>query len=94
MAVLSSYKYISVVIPTYNRKNLLRYTLESLRKQNLPTRYFEVIVVDDGGFDNSEKIVSEYKTVLNIQYFWQENDGFRAGKARNIWAMIADGDYI
>ncbi|MGY3862490.1 glycosyltransferase [Aeromonas sp. HMWF016] len=33
MAVLSSYKYISVVIPTYNRENLLRYTLESLRKK-------------------------------------------------------------
>ncbi len=69
-------------------------TLSNHYEKNLPTRYFEVIVVDDGGSDNSETIVSEYKTVLNIQYFWQESDGFRAGKARNIGAMIADGDYI
>ncbi|WP_084186861.1 glycosyltransferase [Andreprevotia chitinilytica] len=85
---------ISVVIPTYNRAELLRYTLESLRQQTLDKTQFEVIVVDDGGSDNSEAVVKEFADDLNVKYFWQEDDGFRAGKARNIGTAIAVGKYI
>lgn len=85
---------VSVVIPTYNRASHLCYTLESLRRQTLPTLLFEVIVIDDGGSDNSEDIVSEYKTWLNIKYLWQSDIGFRAGKARNIGTIMAEGKYI
>ena len=38
----------SVIIPTYNRAELLRRTLDSLVRQDLPTAEFEVLVVDDG----------------------------------------------
>ncbi|MBY0445348.1 MAG: glycosyltransferase, partial [Burkholderiales bacterium] len=75
---------ISIVIPTYNRADLLRYTLESLVLQTLDKQLFEVIVVDDGGSDNSEEVVRAFAEQLNIKYFWQEDKGFRAGKARNI----------
>ncbi|NHQ86959.1 glycosyltransferase [Iodobacter sp. HSC-16F04] len=85
---------ISVVIPTYNRADLLRYTLESLVLQTLDKQLFEVIVVDDGGSDNSEEVVRAFAEQLNIKYFWQEDKGFRAGKARNIGTAIAEGQYI
>ncbi|WP_051258641.1 glycosyltransferase [Chitinibacter tainanensis] len=85
---------ISVVIPTYNRADLLGYTLDALCQQTLPVELFEVIVVDDGGSDNSKAVVDRYAEVLNIKYFWQEDLGFRAGKARNIGTAIAQGQYV
>lgn len=85
---------VSVVIPTYNRKELLKYTLESLKVQTLSLDQFEVIVVDDGGSDGSDHIVSQFSDSINIKYFWQEDLGFRAGKARNIGTAIATGKYI
>ncbi|WFO49857.1 glycosyltransferase [Aeromonas veronii] len=85
---------ISVVIPTYNRSKLLGYTLDSLVKQTLSKAYYEVIVVDDGGVDCSKDTVLEYESKINIQYIWQKDKGFRAGKARNVGTMMADGKYI
>lgn len=40
--------FISVIIPTFNRKASLRRTLESLNQQTYPLDCFEVIIVDDG----------------------------------------------
>lgn len=85
---------ISVVIPTYNRAELLRHSLRSLSQQSLGRAEFEVIVVDDGGRDESRAVVAEFEAQLNIKYFWQEDKGFRAGKARNVGTTIAEGKYI
>lgn len=87
-------KLISVVIPTYNRAELLRHTLTSLQQQTLPTTQFEVIVVDDGSRDHSQAVCESFSNVLDIKYFHQQDKGFRAGKARNIGAAIAEGDYL
>ncbi|MGR5148958.1 glycosyltransferase [Photobacterium alginatilyticum] len=85
---------ISVVIPTYNRSDLLSHTLTALKAQTLDKDRFEVVIIDDGGSDDSEEIVSRFKSDLNVKYFWQEDNGFRAGKARNIGTAIAKGNYI
>ncbi len=85
---------ISVVIPTFNRADLLARTLESLAAQTLGHEFFEVIVVDDGGQDHSQAIVDSFSYRMNVKYFWQEDKGFRAGKARNIGTCAADGKYI
>jgi glycosyltransferase involved in cell wall biosynthesis len=85
---------ISVVIPTYNRKELLCRSLRALQAQTLAKEQFEVVVVDDGGSDDSEQAIQEFAAVLNIKFFWQKDEGFRAGKARNIGTAIADGKYI
>ncbi|WP_281543483.1 glycosyltransferase [Grimontia sp. SpTr1] len=85
---------LSVVIPTYNRRDLLSHTLTALSEQTLPKETFEVIVVDDGGMDDSEYIALSFSDRLNIKYFWQEDKGFRAGKARNVGTAIAEGKYI
>lgn len=85
---------ISVIIPTYNRKDLLKKSLEALVNQSLNKNAFEVIVVDDGGSDNTEILCADYKERLNIRYYWQPDKGFRAGKARNIGITAAEGKYI
>ncbi|MCE0555349.1 MULTISPECIES: glycosyltransferase [unclassified Motilimonas] len=87
-------KQLSVIIPTYNRAELLRHTLISLQYQSLSTEFFEVIVVDDGSVDHSEAVCHDFSSVLDIKYFHQQDKGFRAGKARNIGAAIAEGDYL
>ena len=44
---------VSVIIPTYNRKEELTGLLSSLEKQTLPAADFEIIVVDDGSADDT-----------------------------------------
>ncbi|KPJ61941.1 MAG: glycosyl transferase, partial [Deltaproteobacteria bacterium DG_8] len=46
---------ISVIIPTYNRKDELEKLLYSLNNQTLPQSQFEIIVVDDGSSDGTEE---------------------------------------
>jgi glycosyltransferase involved in cell wall biosynthesis len=51
---------ISAIIPTLNRCNELRRTLESLRAQTLPPEQYEIIVVDNGSTDDTLSVVSEF----------------------------------
>ena len=74
----------SVVIPSYNRINLLRYTLESLTKQRLHRDQFEVLVVDDGSSDGTADMVNGYRERLNLKYFFRPDEGYTAAKARNV----------
>jgi glycosyltransferase involved in cell wall biosynthesis len=82
----------SVIVPTYNRVGLLRHTLESLTQQSLPPARFEVLVVDDGSSDSTASMVDEYRQRLNLQYFFQEDEGWLAAKARNVGVAYASGD--
>src|SRR5437660_10795896 len=51
---------VSVVIPTYNRAEMLRAALESVFAQTLPTH--DIVVVDDGSTDSTSEVISELKT--------------------------------
>ncbi|WP_214105228.1 glycosyltransferase [Acrocarpospora catenulata] len=82
----------SVVIPTYNRVELLRHTLESMVGQSLPKDQFEVLVVDDGSTDSTGEMVETFRSRLNLRYFYQEDEGYRAAKARNVAIAVADGE--
>jgi glycosyltransferase involved in cell wall biosynthesis len=74
----------SVIIPTYNRRQLLRYTLLSMSCQTLPRDEFEVLVIDDGSTDGSNEEAAAFDGVQNIRYFYQEDEGYRVAAARNI----------
>jgi glycosyltransferase involved in cell wall biosynthesis len=84
----------SVVIPTYNRVELLRYTLESLTKQRLPLGSFEVLVVDDGSSDTTAAMVDGYRQRLNLRYFFQPDEGWRSAAARNVGIAHAEAEVI
>ncbi|WP_063752603.1 glycosyltransferase [Streptomyces sp. NRRL S-350] len=75
----------TVIVPTYNRSELLRHTLDSLARQRLaPGEAFEVIVVDDGSADDTAEVVAGYHDRLDAHYFFQEDEGYRVAKARNV----------
>ncbi|MFA5334722.1 MAG: glycosyltransferase family 2 protein, partial [Candidatus Omnitrophota bacterium] len=68
--------FLSVVIPTYNRKDLLKECLESLFDQTYPTEDYEIVVVDDGSTDGTEDLLRDMAAGHgNLRYFRQENGG-------------------
>ncbi|MFV2012569.1 MULTISPECIES: glycosyltransferase family 2 protein [unclassified Micromonospora] len=82
----------SVVIPTYNRMELLGRTLDSLTKQDIGTDSFEVLVVDDGSADDTATMVAQFHDRLRLHYFYQPDRGFRAAAARNVGLAHASGE--
>ncbi|NQU76626.1 MAG: glycosyltransferase family 2 protein [Planctomycetes bacterium] len=80
---------ISVIIPTFNRANLLRRALASVRSQTRAAD--EVIVVDDGSTDRTEAVVAEFAD-LPIRYKRQENAG--PASARNRGFAMASRRYV
>ena len=79
----------SVVIPTYNRADELSKTLETMTEQDVDPQGFEVIVADDGSSDGSADVARSFAGRLQLKYFFQDDEGFRAGAARNGGARLA-----
>ena len=85
------YPLVSVVIPTYNRKNVLQEAIESVLSQTYP--YWEIIIVDDGSTDGTDTVVkSQYAKYSSIRYLALKNGG--AAVARNRGAAQANGYFI
>ena len=79
---------VSICIPTYNRKEYLKETLDSILAQTY--KNYEIVIVDDGSTDGTSDMI---KTVdYPVTYHWQENGGDAA--ARNKLIELATGDYI
>ncbi|EFK37133.1 Hyaluronan synthase [Chryseobacterium gleum] len=83
---------VSIIVPVYNVENYLAKCLDSLVKQSLPD--IEILVVNDGSKDNSEKIIEGYaqKYPEKIKAYTKENGGL--SDARNFGIDRATGDYI
>ncbi|MGO4943119.1 glycosyltransferase family 2 protein [Ruoffia tabacinasalis] len=79
---------ISVIVPCYNSEKWVLESLESVNKQTY--KNFEIIVVDDGSYDNTKDIVKNYDS--SIVYKYQQNKGPAA--ARNLGVSVAKGQYI
>lgn len=79
----------SVVIPTYNRCERLVRAVQSVLQQSY--QQFEIIIVDDGGNDNSQAAISEFNDP-RINYFWKENE--ERSIARNFGIDKCKGEYI
>jgi glycosyltransferase involved in cell wall biosynthesis len=80
---------ISVVIPTYNRHELLGRTLETLVDQGVPAAAVEVVVSDDGSGDATFETARSFETRLRMRYVRQPDQGFRVAAARNNGARVA-----
>ena len=82
---------VSIIVPVYNVEEYLARCLDSLVNQSL--KDIEIIVVNDGSPDNSQKIIDNYcKKYKNIKSFIKENGGL--SDARNFGIEKAQGEYI
>ncbi len=85
-------KDISIIVPAYNAEKYLEKCLESLVNQT--KKNIEIIVINDGSTDDTEKIILKFKERYPemIKYFFQENSG--QSVARNVGIEMAEGKYI
>lgn len=81
---------VSVVIPTYNRAHLISRAIKSVLDQTY--KDLEIIVVDDGSTDNTEKIIKSFQDG-RIRYI-QHNKNKGASAARNTGIKASKGEYI
>lgn len=83
---------VSVIIPTYNRADLLPRAIGSVVNQTFGD--FELIVVDDGSTDSTREVVGNFcRADSRIRYIHQENSGSPAAP-RNVGIQQATGRYI
>lgn len=85
---------VSVVIPTYKRKDILARCLEAFSKQDFDPKKFEVLVVEDGESGDSQKMVEELgeTSTFKIRYFSQAHQG--QGVARNLGVKESHGNIV
>src|SRR6185437_15856818 len=85
---------ISVIIPTFNRRDLIPETLASILAQTWPSD--DIIVVDDGSTDNTAEAVEPF--AHRIRYHRTPNSGVQAARnagvelARHEWIALCDSD--
>lgn len=83
---------LSVIIPTYNNRTILKQALESLFEQDLPSTRYEIVVLDDGSTDKTQEMVSALGSPVPVTYRWQANRGRAA--ARNAGSRLAKGKVL
>ena len=89
-----SHLFLSVVIPTFNRKDSLHKTLDGLARQTYPTGQFEAVVVSDGSTDGTDEMLTAYARTspYPLRVICQSNGG--PARARNHGIQHAAGDVV
>ena len=88
---MASTPLFSIIIPVYNSAKTIRECLESIVTQSFPD--FEVIIVNDGSTDETEKIVKSFsENDSRIKLYSFPNSGVSETRRRGI--SLATGEYI
>ncbi len=88
----SSTRTLSIIVPTYNRRERLRRLLLALETAHSGGTAFEVIVPVDGSVDGTQQMLAELRTSYMLRVVEQDNAGPAA--ARNRALAIATGDVV
>ena len=83
---------VSIIVPTYNQKDLLTECIRALKGQDFPAEKYENIIIDDGSTDGTEELLKGMAQKVNLRYFSQENSG--PASARNFGISKAEGTII
>ncbi|MCZ4320091.1 glycosyltransferase [Aequorivita viscosa] len=81
----------SFIIPVFNRPQEVKELLESFVDLDFETS-FEIVIVEDGSTETSEKVVEQFSEKLSISYYFKQNSG--PGDSRNYGMKRAKGNYF
>lgn len=80
----------SIIIPTFNRGYILWKTIQSVQNQIYPN--WELIIIDDGSTDDTQKVVAQFQDDKRINYYFIPNSGVT--HARNVGLSKSKGEII
>jgi glycosyltransferase involved in cell wall biosynthesis len=83
---------VSVIIPAYNQGNYIGDAIESVLKQDYPADQIEIIVVDDGSTDTTNKVIQRFGE--RIKYCRQEHSGQALAVKAGIDIVKGDAIFI
>ena len=84
---------VSIILPTYNRRYIIKRAIDSCFKQSYPS--IEIIVCDDHSTDGTEEYIYEMKKNDNRIIYCRTPNGHKgANAARNVGIQIARGKYL
>lgn len=95
--------YISIVVCTYNRREMLRRALDSLMYQKTDGGFtYEILIVDDGSTDGTRDVVKEIasRSPVPVRYVREERMGISCARNRGIkessgeWIAFCDDDEL
>jgi glycosyltransferase involved in cell wall biosynthesis len=87
--------FVSIIIPTYKRPDNIKLCLHHLLALNYPKNKFEIIIIDDGSNDDTERIIKDLSRINKknkISYVYQNNSG--PARARNNGIKRSRGEII
>jgi GT2 family glycosyltransferase len=84
--------YLSVIIPTYQRRDSVARLLCALARQTLAPEAYEVIISIDGSSDGTREMVKAFTAPYQLAHIWQSNSGRAA--ARNAGIQLAKGEVL
>ena len=82
----------SIIIPVYNRKEILKEALRFLFNQRYPKEDYEIVVVDDGSTDGTKEMINSLSAPCRLVYLHQNRKGPHI--ARNLGIQNARGKII
>ena len=83
---------ISVVTPTFNRKDMLKDVIKCLFNQTYQD--WELIIIDDCSTDGTQEMMKDYENNPKIRYYRNEVNMKNPGINRNKGFNLAKGDYV
>ena len=86
---------ISIIIPVFNRGDLLNITLNSLVCSKFNSNDFEILIVDNCSTDSTKEVSEQFISLnskFNIRYIFESMPGLLSGRQRG--AVEAKGDIL
>jgi glycosyltransferase involved in cell wall biosynthesis len=85
---------LSIVVTTYAWPEALDAVLREFADQT--DAAFDLVVADDGSGPTTTAVVDRWRDVFGdrLSHVWQQDDGFRLARVRNLGALAAEGDYL
>src|SRR6185436_19637231 len=91
VALVVNYPLISIVIPTYSRRNDLINLLKSINNSNYPSEKLEILIIDNA---NEEGLSSAIKTVYPDAKLINPGKNLYSNGARRLGSLASKGDYV